>query len=217
MLKLDILQHFRRHVKLRYKNRFTTNLTLTFTTRDSITCERSIMKLMQILTVVVDDSLYYDGILVQQKDHCHVHLIIATAKEMSQERKSFWDITEDLQDHLFKMRDDNIKCFRIKDFFDNKFYKDFSNSMSHGEHSYRVKFEFLGENENWIDYIADQPKRHPDAECHVVENVIQRRSGRRRFCDTLADRGIIQKDRTISFTESNVFRMLQKLRHSIQT
>jgi len=215
MLKLDILQHFRRHVKLRYKNRFTTNLTLTFTTSDSITCERSIMKLMQILTVVVDDSIYYDGILVQERDHCHVHLILATATEMSKDRRSF-DQFEDLANNYKTLHEDNSKCFRIRDFFENKFYKDFSKSMSHGDYAYRVKFAGLDENEIWIDYLADQPKRHLPAEFHVVSNFIQRRSGRRRFCKKLADRGIIIKDRTISFTDANVFRMLNKLHQKTQ-
>lgn len=211
MLKCDHFDVWKSNTKEKYQNLFATEATFTFRTSDAIKAEQDIFNLMRILTVINDDHLHWDGVLVEDKDHCHAHIIFTTDSEMK--KKAFRnDFSIDFMDQLMKFGgSENSKRLITRDFFKQDHHLLFTKYMHYGKFSAKLKYDILRENDSWIDYCGDQFKRHPNSQHQILTGFIERRSGRRMFHQLLVDAGVVAEDKNISFTNSKVFQLLEQL------
>ena len=211
MFKFDHFDAWKSNTKDKYQNLFATEATFTFRTKDAIKAEQDIFNLMRILTVINDDHLHWDGVLVEDKDHCHAHIIFTTESEMK--KKDVRNNSSiDFMEQLMKFGgEENSKRLSTKDFFRSNHHLLFTKYMHYGKFSAKLKYDILRENDNWIDYCGDQFKRHPHSQHSILTGFIERKSGRRMFVQSLVDAGVVTEDKNISFTNRKVFQLLDQL------
>jgi hypothetical protein len=216
MFKFDHFDVWKSSTKDKYQNLFATEATFTFRTSDAIKAEQDIFNLMRMLTVINDDHIHWDGVLVQDKDHCHAHIIFATDSEMKKK-----DVRNNssiyFMEQLFKFGgEENSKRLSTRYFFKQNHHLLFTKYMHYGNFSAKLKYDILRENDNWVDYCGDQFKRHPHSQHQILTGFIERRSGRRMFHQLLVDAGVVAEEKNISFTNSKVFQLLEQLAQSNQ-